>query len=93
MPRANVKKVADRVESMCEIAEAGRKAYYRLKQPNPKEDRQLSTLTLKPIAKREKSKNLVIYCEKIWIHPDELRKFEKENNLNIRPMLVPFELK
>lgn len=72
---------------------AGGTSYYLLYTPNNKEDRQLSTLTLKPIAKREKSKNLVIYCEKIWIHPDELRKFEKENNLSIRPMLVPFELK
>lgn len=41
----------------------------------------------------EKAKKLVIYCEKIWIHPDELRKFEQENGRDIRPMLVPFNLK
>ena len=35
----------------------------------------------------------VIYSEKIWLHADTLRKFEKDHGKRVRPMLVPFNLK
>ncbi|MGD0463058.1 MAG: hypothetical protein ABSB74_11290 [Tepidisphaeraceae bacterium] len=40
-----------------------------------------------------KNRNWVIYCRKLWLHPEQLRAFEKTNGKTVRPMLVPFELK
>ncbi|MGQ0553377.1 MAG: site-specific DNA-methyltransferase [Planctomycetota bacterium] len=37
---------------------------------------------------KDKSARKVIYCEKLWVHRDELRAFG-----DIRPMLIPFQLK
>ena len=48
---------------------------------------------LNAILKKDKNRNWVIYCEKIWVQPDELRKFERENNKKIRPMQIPFQLR
>ena len=75
------------------IGSLGPTAFYLLYTPNNKEDRELSTVTLKEILKREKAKSLVIYCEKIWMHPEELRRAEREHNVKLRTMLVPFNLK
>ncbi|MFG0242000.1 MAG: site-specific DNA-methyltransferase [Phycisphaerales bacterium JB054] len=74
---------------------AGGTAYYLLYTPNNKEDRELSLDSLGAIAKLEKGKSRewVIYCEKIWMHPDELRRTEKDHGVRVRPMLVPFNLK
>lgn len=72
---------------------AGGTSYYLLYTPNHKEDREMSLVTLKDIAERDKNKTWVIYCEKIWLHREELRKFEVQHNVRIRPMLVPFNLK
>ncbi len=73
---------------------AGGTAYYLLYSPNHKEDRELSTETLAAIAKRQKKAGeLVVYCEKVWMHPEELRRFEREHNVRVRPMLVPSHLK
>ena len=91
--QADAKKFDEETGFIGSMRAAGGTSYYLLYTPNHKEDRELSTTSLKAIAKRDKAKNLVIYCEKIWIHPDELRKFEKENKVSVRPMLVPFNLK
>jgi adenine-specific DNA-methyltransferase len=72
---------------------AGGTSYYLLYTPNRKEDRELSTETLKALLKADRNRSWVIYCEKIWLHPEQLRAFEKENDKSIRPMLVPFNLK
>lgn len=48
---------------------------------------------LKAIEKAEKEYNLVVYCEKIWVHRDDLAKFERQGGFTVRPMLVPFNLK
>jgi adenine-specific DNA-methyltransferase len=73
----------------------GGTAYYLLYTPKEKESRELSTETLKAIGKREKGKSRrwVVYCEKVWMHQDELKRFEAENGVSIRAMLVPFNLK
>ncbi len=89
----DLKKVDEKTGFIGSTPAAGGTAYYLLYTPNEKEDRELSTTTLNQIVKKENAKKLVIYCEKIWIHPDELRKFEQENKRDIRPMLVPFNLK
>jgi hypothetical protein len=72
---------------------AGGTSYYLLYTPDAQASREMSTTTLKALAKADKNRNWVIYCEKIWIHHDELRKFEQQHARHIRPMLVPFNLK
>ena len=37
---------------------------------------------------RDKNPRKVIYCEKVWVHREDLSQFG-----NVRPMLVPFNLK
>jgi hypothetical protein len=61
--------------------------------PNDKEDRALDLAWLKAIDKVEKNRNLVIYCEKIWVHRDDLASYEMETKRTVRPMVVPFTLK
>ncbi len=72
---------------------AGGTSYYLLYAPNHKDDREMSLETLKALLKHDKNRNWVIYCEKIWLHQDQIRKFEMEHGRRIRPMLVPFNLK
>lgn len=75
---------------------AGGTAFYLLYTPNRKEDRELSTKTLDAILKREKRRKtrvLVVYCEKVWMHPEEIRRAERDSGVSIRPMLVPFNLR
>jgi adenine-specific DNA-methyltransferase len=61
-------------------------SYYLLYSPNRKEDRALDVEFLKNL--KDKNPRKVIYCEKIWVHREDLSKFG-----DIRPMLVPFNLK
>ena len=72
---------------------AGGTSYYLFYTPNKKEDRELSTETLKGLLRKDKNRSWVIYCEKIWLHGDQIRKFEKDQGKRVRPMLVPFNLK
>ena len=58
-----------------------------------REQRGLSLRTLAEIAKKDQNRNLVIYSERLWFHPDELKKWANENKRHVRPMLVPFGLK
>ena len=58
----------------------GGTSYYLLYTPQQDESREMGTTKLRQLLKTDKNRNWVIYCEKIWIHPDELRKFELENN-------------
>ncbi len=68
-------------------------SYYLLYTPDGKEDRAFDLPWLQAIDKREKNRNLVVYCEKIWVHRDDLAKFERETARTLRPMLIPFNLK
>jgi len=45
------------------------------------------------LGKTETNRKIVVYCEKKWIHPDDLAKYEIETNRTVRPMIVPFNLK
>jgi len=76
-----------------ETEPAGGTSYYLLYTPNDKEDRQMSIRTLNAVLKADKNRNWVIYCEKIWIHPDEQAKFESEHKKKVRTMVMPFNLK
>ncbi len=71
----------------------GGTSYYLLYTTNDQESRQMSVRTLNEMVKVDKNRNWVVYCEKIWIHPDELAKFEGENRKKVRAMVVPFNLK
>lgn len=76
-----------------ETEAVGGTSYYLLYDPAPDVDRELSLVTLAQLRKSDKNRNWVIYCEKFWMHDDQLRKFEREHGKRIRPMIVPFQLK
>ncbi len=80
-------------EKTGKIGEHHGTSYYLLYTSNGQQDRRLDVEWLKGINKTEKSKNLVVYCEKIWVHRDDLAKFELETKRTVRPMIVPFNLK
>lgn len=68
-------------------------SYYLLYTPDGQQDRRLDMQWLKGLDKTEKNRNVVIYCEKIWVHRDDLARFEQATNRTVRPMIVPFNLK
>jgi hypothetical protein len=72
---------------------AGGTSYYLHYSPDGEENQRVSLRTLPGIVDKDKSKNLVIYAERVWLHGDELAKFEKEHGRKIRPMVIPFGLK
>lgn len=85
---------ADEVSGFIGATEgAGGTSYYLFYTPTKREDREVSLTRLKQLASSDKRKRWVIYCEKLWLHPDELRRFEAENSKRIRIALVPFNLK
>jgi adenine-specific DNA-methyltransferase len=61
-------------------------SYYLLYSPDKKEARALDMEFLEKL--KDKNSRKVIYCEKVWVHREDLGKFG-----DIRPMLVPFNLK
>jgi adenine-specific DNA-methyltransferase len=89
----DMKKVDEKTGFIGSTDAAGGTSYYLFYTPNNKEDRELSTETLKTLLKKDKNKTWVIYCEKIWLHEESRRKFERDHGKRVRPMLVPFNLK
>ena len=75
------------------IGEHAGRSYYLLYEPNEREDRGLDRTILGKIASQDPNRELVVYCERLAVHQDELRKFHREHGKRIRPMLVPFNLK
>jgi DNA modification methylase len=75
------------------IGEDNQTAYYLLYTPDPKSDRALDMVWLKQVAEKEPCRNLVVYCEKLWVHRDELHQWEKRTGKTLRTMIVPFQLK
>lgn len=75
------------------IGEHAGTSYYLLYRPNRKADWPIDLDFLKTTAKDDPNRNLVVYCEKIWLHRADLREWEQANNKRVRPMLVPFNLK
>jgi adenine-specific DNA-methyltransferase len=60
--------------------------YYLLYSPDKKEARALDVEFLEKL--KDKNLRKVIYCEKVWVHREDLGRFG-----DVRPMLVPFNLK
>ena len=75
------------------IGEHAGTSYYLLYRPNRKVDWPIDMEFLKTTAKNDPNRNLVVYCEKIWLHRADLREWEQANGKKARPMLVPFNLK
>lgn len=75
------------------IGEYRNSSYYLLYSPNGKEGRALDTEWLNSTGKFDRNKNLVVYCEKLWVHRDDLARYEAESGHTVRPMIVPFTLK
>jgi len=75
------------------IGEFAGRSYYLLYEPNHKRDKGLDREFLAKTAAADPSNHLVVYCEKVWVHRDELRAFTRETGKRIRHMLVPFNLK
>jgi adenine-specific DNA-methyltransferase len=68
-------------------------SYYLLYSPNLRDGRPLDLAWLKSLSKAEKNRQLVVYCEKLWLHREDLAKYEVETGRKVRPMLIPFNLK
>jgi adenine-specific DNA-methyltransferase len=75
------------------IGEHTGRSYYLLYEPNDREDRGLDRKFLNDVASKDPNNELVVYCERLAVHQDELRKFHREHGKRIRHMLVPFNLK
>jgi adenine-specific DNA-methyltransferase len=73
-------------KSTGKIGEWKNTSYYLLYSPDKKEDRALDLDYLKNL--KDKNPRKVIYCEKVWVHREDLSQFG-----DVRPMLVPFNLK
>jgi adenine-specific DNA-methyltransferase len=71
----------------------GGTSYYLHYTPDRTASEPVTTKQLKELLNRDKRKNWVIYCEKIWVHQDDLALFQRENNKRIRLMQVPFQMK
>jgi len=80
-------------EKTGKIGEHAGTSYYLLYTPQGNHDRALDLPWLAALDKTEKNRQLVVYCEKIWIHRDDLAKYESDTGCKVRPMLVPFNLK
>ena len=68
-------------------------AYYLLYTEDPKSEIALDAVWLKEVGAKEKCRKLVVYCEKLWLHRNDLLRWQEESKHDVRPMLVPFNLK
>jgi hypothetical protein len=80
-------------EETGKIGECMGTSYYLVYTPDGHKDRALDLEWLASLGKIEKNRRVVVYCEKIWAHRDDLAKYEAETKRTVRPMLVPFGLK
>jgi hypothetical protein len=67
----------------------GGTSYYLLYTPDETKSESLSLKTLGDLLKADKNKSWVIYCEKVWLHQEELQAFQKQNGVRVRVMQVP----
>jgi DNA modification methylase len=73
-------------EATGKIGECKNTSYYLLYTPDKTEARAMDMAFLKNL--KDKNPRKVIYCEKVWVHREDLSQFG-----DVRPMLVPFNLK
>lgn len=75
------------------IGERKGTSYYLLYTPNNEAEQEFSLKWLESLGEKEKNRDIVVYCEKVWAHRDDLLKYEREKGRRVRAMLVPFHLK
>ena len=68
-------------------------SYYLLYTPNQTVDRQLTIPALDALLKTDENPRWVVYAERLWFYPEQLREWREENRRGVRAMLVPFGLK
>ena len=78
-------------EKTGKLGEHAGTSYYLLYTPNPKQSRALDRKAMEALAK-DKVRRKVVYCEKLWLHRDELAAAREQGN-DVRPMLLPFQVK
>ncbi|MBI2069930.1 MAG: site-specific DNA-methyltransferase [Elusimicrobia bacterium] len=78
-------------EKTGKIGERGGVSYYLLYSPNGSKGRALDMDWLGSL--KDKNKNLVVYCEKLWAHRSDLAEYERKAGRNVRVMTVPMQLK
>jgi hypothetical protein len=82
-------KKADRRTS--KMGEHGGASYYLLYTPDPKASVPLDQMVLDTLAS-DQNPLKVVYCEKIWVHREDLAKMRKEIG-EVRLMLLPFQVR
>ena len=75
------------------IGEHAKTSYYLLYRPNRKADWPIDVDFLKTSAADDPNRRLVVYCEKIWLHRNDLRTWEAKTGKKVRTMVVPWNLK
>jgi DNA modification methylase len=75
------------------IGEHGGTSFYLLYRPNHREDWGLDMEFLENTLAADANARLVVYCEKLWLHRDDLTRWERRVGKHVRAMLVPFNLK
>lgn len=80
-------------QSTGKIGEVADTSYFLLYADNGQKDQALDAKWLEATAAKDKNRNIVVYCEKNWVHRDDLARFEQTYSKHIRVMLVPFQLK
>lgn len=75
------------------IGEHNGVSYYLLYTPDNEDEQSFSVKWLEELGEQERNRRLVVYCEKIWAHRDDLLHYEREHGREVRPMLVPFNLR
>ena len=68
-------------------------SYYLLYTPDGEANAALDLKWLRSVALADPNAKLVVYCEKFWMHRDELRRWEGDHRKSVRAMIVPFQLK
>jgi len=75
------------------IGTHGGTSYFLLYTPDGEANAALDLKWLGDFAASDSNARLVVYCEKFWMHRDELRRWEADVHKSVRPMIVPFQLK
>ena len=75
------------------IGQSGGTSYYLLYTPDGEANAALDLKWLRDTAVADPNARLVVYCEKFWMHRDELKRWEEDAHKSVRTMIVPFQLK
>ncbi len=75
------------------IGEHNGASYYLLYKASDEDDQACDMDWLRKVGAADANHKLVVYCEKVWLHQEDLAKYEFENGKQVRTMQVPFQLK